>query len=165
MAAGPTVSPMTEQDLPAVLAIEAASFPVPWTEVMFRAEFGRDFAFCRVIRDGAIAVAYAIFWVTTDELNLHILAVDPAQRGRGLGVALMDAMHAEAIRHGARRALLEVRVSNASAIALYARCGYASIGRRRGYYQNDGEDALVMARDLLGPGAPSGLTSPAPATP
>jgi ribosomal-protein-alanine N-acetyltransferase len=153
MAAGQTVSPMTDGDLPAVLAIEAVSFPVPWTEAMFRAEFGREFAFCRVIRDAATAVAYAVFWITTDELNLHILAVDPAQRGRGLGVALMDAMHAEAAQRGARRALLEVRVSNTPAIALYARCGYAVIGRRRGYYQNDGEDALVMARDLASPEA------------
>ena len=143
---------MQVEDLPAVLAIEAQSFPVPWTEQMFRAELARDFACCRVIREGGLTVAYAVFWITTDELNLHILAVAPAERGRGLGRALMDAMHVEAATRGAATALLEVRVGNASAVGLYEACGYAVIGRRRGYYQDNGEDALVMSRPLPSPG-------------
>jgi ribosomal-protein-alanine N-acetyltransferase len=148
------VAQMTADDLPAVLAIEGASFPVPWSEAMFRAELARDFACCRVIRDAGVMLAYAVFWVTTDEVNLHIIATAPEHRGRGLGRALMAAMHTEAASRGAVSALLEVRVGNAAAIALYAAFGYVVIGRRRAYYQDNGEDALVMSRPL-GPAEPA----------
>jgi ribosomal-protein-alanine N-acetyltransferase len=142
------VARMGPEDLPEVLAIEAESFPVPWTEQMFQAELGHAFACCRVIRDRGAVVAYAVFWITADELNLHLIATAPTRRGEGLGRALMDAMHVEGQARGAALALLEVRVGNASAIALYEACGYAVIGRRRGYYQDNGEDALVMSRQL-----------------
>ena len=89
-------------------------------------------------------VAAAVHWIIEDEVELHWIAVHPEYRRQGLAHQLMDAVldHARGVR--ARRVLLEVRRSNTGAQALYQAHGFHAIGVRRGYYQHDGEDAIIM---------------------
>lgn len=96
-------------------------------------------------------VGFLLGRVVLDEAELLTLAVHPRMQGRGIGGALVAAFLARAGARGARRAFLEVAEDNAAARALYARAGFAPVGRRRGYFHTPGGrsiDAIVMARDL-----------------
>lgn len=149
------IDPMAPDDLEAVVAIEAVSFPIPWSSGMFVAEMRHDFSRCRVLREDGRVAGYIVFWLTVDEVQLHQVAVAPDARGRGLGRRLMETMLDEGRRHGAGSAVLEVRVGNAAAIALYERLGFARAGVRRAYYRDNDEDALVMVCALEGEGVAS----------
>ena len=95
--------------------------------------------------------AFALGRVAADEAELILIATDPRHRRQGQATECMEAFEARAKALGATRAFLEVAESNAPARTLYARCGYAEIGRRKGYYaRNDGtrEDAILLAHDL-----------------
>ena len=89
-------------------------------------------------------VASAVRWTIEDEVELHWIAVHPEHRRRGLASQLIDEVLTHARHRGAYRVLLEVRRSNTGAQALYRAHGFQPIGVRRGYYQRDGEDAVVM---------------------
>jgi ribosomal-protein-alanine N-acetyltransferase len=92
-------------------------------------------------------VAFCVCWVIFDELHINTLAVSPAHRRQGLATFLLRALMAEAAQDGARRATLEVRASNAAALDLYARLGFAVSAARPGYYTNPPEDALILWRE------------------
>ncbi len=150
---------MREVDLAEVVAIEAASFPRPWSADAFRAELARPFAHCLVLREpasgasgsvGAI-VANLVFWVLAGEAQLLNVAVRPDRRGQGLGRQLVAQVVTTAETAGARLVTLEVRRSNAAAVALYAALGFAVVAVRARYYQDNDEDALVMERALVPP--------------
>jgi ribosomal-protein-alanine N-acetyltransferase len=95
--------------------------------------------------DGAV-VAYCSFWRIFDEVHVNNFAVHPQRRRQGIGTALLGHVLAEAARMGAPHATLEVRASNASAIALYEASGFTRSGLRRGYYTHPVEDALILWR-------------------
>ncbi len=148
------VRPLTIADLPAVLAIEAVSFPHPWSETLFLDELARGgITRARALEEregegGAWTLrGYLLAWLIEDEFHINNLAVDPGRRGRGLAAFLLRAALAEAAGEGARAAMLEVRSGNAPALALYAREGFCVAGLRQGYYQ-DGEDALLLTLEL-----------------
>lgn len=144
-----SLEPLGIADLPAVLAIESASFPSPWTEENFRHEIlANPRAWNVVLRDGGVVAAYACCYLVADELQINDLAVDPDRRSRGWGGAILDALLAEARARGASRATLEVRPSNAAGRRLYRSRGFRAVGRRPGYYADTGEDALLMERPL-----------------
>ncbi len=111
-------------------------------------QLGLPGAFGRIHPDGGMVLAR----VAADEADILTIAVAPDVRRRGLGRALLLAAMAEAGRRGAKSMFLEVGVDNAAAAALYASCGFAQVGRRRGYYASGG-DALVM-RAALRPSPP-----------
>lgn len=135
---------MAYSDLPSVLAIERAAFPSPWSAAMFVLEMSRSASTCLVAeRQGSVA-GYVACSLMADDWHLTNLAVDPALRRAGIGIALMEAL-LESLPERAR-ITLEVRPSNESAIALYRRFGFLVAGRRRHYYADTGEDALVMWR-------------------
>ena len=147
------IAPIREEDLPAVLAIEAATFSAPWTEEMFRWELeqaGTGLAW--VARRGERGVGYLFTWVVAGEFHINNIAVAPDHRGQGIANALLKTGLEAAVARGARVALLEVRESNAPARALYARWGFAVAGRRKRYYSHPTEDALLMRCEDL-PGA------------
>ncbi|MGH7394874.1 MAG: ribosomal protein S18-alanine N-acetyltransferase [Candidatus Methylomirabilales bacterium] len=147
------IAPVREEDLPAVLAIEAATFSAPWTEEMFRWELeqaGTGLAW--VARRGERVVGYLFTWVVAGEFHINNIAVAPEDRGQGIADALIKTGLGEAVAGGARVALLEVRENNAPALALYARWGFAVAGRRKRYYSHPTEDALLMRCEDL-PGA------------
>jgi ribosomal-protein-alanine N-acetyltransferase len=115
-------------------------------------ELGRSFARIWVVRDteGDIPLAFALAWLVADEVHLLHLGTHPAQRRRGAGRALMDAVLQEAATRGARLVLLEVRHTNLPARSLYESVGFQVGGVRPGYYR-DGADAIEMLFTLKVP--------------
>lgn|SRR5678815_2688343 len=148
---------MRERDVPQVLAIEKASFSSPWPRGAFLEEIrSNPYARCMVIREpwegGAPrASAYICYWILGEELLINNLAVDPGRRRRGLGTLLLEHSLAHGVEEGCRMAYLEVRPSNDSAIRLYESHGFSIVRRRKGYYGDTGEDALVMRAVLKAP--------------
>jgi ribosomal-protein-alanine N-acetyltransferase len=144
---------MRAADLPRVMEIERAAFTHPWSEELVRRELEHEFSTVLLATpgDGGGAVGFAITWLVHDELHVLNVAVAPEARRRGVAQALLDEAEGRARAMGARVAMLEVRRSNAPAIALYRSRGYRDVAVRPRYYAEDGEDALVMDKDLAPP--------------
>ena len=144
---------MADGDLPAVVAAEAALHPSPWTPGNFLDSIAAGHALWvaeSVSEEHRALIGYAVTSQVLDEAHLLNISVLAAAQRAGRGRALLDHLFGEARAAGATRMFLEVRQSNAAAIALYARGGFVEIGRRKGYYPGrDGrEDAIVMAKTL-----------------
>lgn len=138
----------SEADLDAIDEIERLSFPAPWPRETFAGELTREWARIDVgVVDGRV-VAFDNYWLVTTELHVLVIATHPTMRGRGYGGQLLDHAIAAAVATGCALATLEVRRSNTAAIALYERAGFKTVHVRARYYQDDGEDALVMLRGL-----------------
>jgi ribosomal-protein-alanine N-acetyltransferase len=136
---------LTYADLPQVVAIERRAFPTPWSLAMFVLELSKPGGVCLAalgpegeLTGYVICSRYDVVW------HVMNVAVDPVQRRRGIATALL----AELLRRvgPAARLTLEVRTSNAGAIALYERFSFRSAGVRPRYYQDNGEDAVIMWR-------------------
>ena len=142
--------PMRLADLPAVLELEEQLFaPDTWSAAMYRDELARtDTRWYLVAEDGDRVVGYAGLIAYPDEAHVATIGVAAARQGEGIGARLLDALLAEADRRSPV-VLLEVRADNELAQGLYRRRGFAEIGRRRGYYQPSGADAVVMRREKL----------------
>lgn len=139
-----TIAPMRPRHVPEVLAIEAQVYPRPWSERLFGDELARDGRAYVVARAADRVVGYAGILMIADDGHVATVAVDPAWQGQGIARHLLLAVVRRAIELGARQLTLEVRVSNEVAQALYRAFGFAPAGARKGYYADDGEDALVM---------------------
>lgn len=138
-----------EADLDAVAALEAECFTNPWTRAMLAGELARNpFARVYVVRLPGIRVAgFCACWIVAGDLHVNTIAIAPAHRRQGLALALMRHILADVAREGVHRATLEVRRSNESAQALYARLGFRISGVRPRYYTQPEEDALIMWRE------------------
>lgn len=147
------VEAMRPDDIPAVQAIERASFTTPWPPHAYRSELESNrLATYLVVRADGEVVGYAGIWIMVDEAHVTTFAVHPAWRRRGLADRLLLAVLDRAILRGAHEATLEVRVSNAAARHLYEKWGFRPVGVRPRYYSDDGEDALIMTTEpLAGP--------------
>jgi len=149
---GWTIEPMTATDLDDVTAIEVAAHPTPWPRNLFANELDLNWSQLDVLRNSdGILMGYIDFWYVHDELHLLNIAIAPAFRRQGCARALLDHLFTQAIAHHALYITLEVRVTNHGAIKLYENLHFEVIGRRRGYYSDTGEDALIMARLLEAP--------------
>jgi [ribosomal protein S18]-alanine N-acetyltransferase len=147
----PTIERMHLQDLPAVLAIEEASFIQPWSAQSFRSELANNqLATYLVAREDGAVVGYGGVWVILDDAHVTTLAVDQRCRRRGIATELLKALIEKSRSLGARRMSLEVRPSNTTARRLYENFGFTVKGVRKRYYLN--EDGLVMFKDDLGEG-------------
>jgi ribosomal-protein-alanine N-acetyltransferase len=147
---------MRQDDVAAVMVLDRQCFPVPWSANGFVAEMGNVSAYYLVAEAGSLVCGYAGSWMIADEAHITTLGVDPRLRRRGIGELLLKAVLEEAARRGVRRVSLEVRVSNAVAQRMYEKFGFTPVGRRAGYYTDNGEDALVMwIGDLIGGGRSS----------
>jgi ribosomal-protein-alanine N-acetyltransferase len=144
------VEPMRLEDIPTIQEIEREIFLTPWPRNAYRRELVQNsMASYLVIRDGDEIVGYAGLWKMRDEAHVTTIGVRQREQGRGFGLALMLALIDRAFALEARWVTLEVRASNFGAMALYEKLGFKVIGRRRGYYTDDGEDAVVMWSDSL----------------
>jgi [ribosomal protein S18]-alanine N-acetyltransferase len=147
------IEPMRVADLDQVLQIERVSFRTPWPRQAFLHELERNQVaalwVARAERPGAApVVGYLCLWVVADEVHVTNLAVDPARRGEGIGRLLLGTLLVHHRARGARRAFLEVRPGNVEARRLYQGLGFREVGRRRGYYVDTGEDALLLEARL-----------------
>ena len=142
----------SETDLDLVAELEARCFTNPWTREMLARELAQsDVAYVFVLRlPNHPVAAFCSCWIIADELHVNTIAVDVEHRRRGLASQLMRYVMAEAHRRGARRATLEVRASNEPARRLYEGLGFAVAARRRKYYSEPEEDALILWKEGLG---------------
>jgi ribosomal-protein-alanine N-acetyltransferase len=143
------VRALLHSDLPAVLGIERRSFPTPWSLSMFVLELSKPSGICLAATSGGELQGYLICSRYDQALHLMNIAVDPELRRRGIGRALIDEMIERAGQDA--NFTLEVRVSNAGAIALYESYGFRAVGTRRRYYVDTGEDAIIMWRAIGAP--------------
>ena len=143
---------MKQEDLTEVLAIEKQSFISPWTWGMFEKEIDAGQSQCLVARvnngKNNFIGGYIIFWGVVDEAHLYNLAVLPELRGQGLAGYLLSAMTEISKQLGIKAQTLEVRESNKDAIKLYGKYGFVVKGRRKKYYSDTNEDALIMWADV-----------------
>jgi ribosomal-protein-alanine N-acetyltransferase len=139
------IRPLAYSDLPAVIEIERRAFPTPWSLAMFVLELSKNTGLCLAAVRGETLCGYVI--CARYDLDWHIMniAVDPDRRRQGIASALLAELYTRA-EDSQARFTLEVRQSNRDAIELYARDGFRVAGKRRRYYQDNGEDALVMWR-------------------
>lgn len=141
--------PMRSEDLDEMMEIERASHPLPWSREVFLEEQHRGWARIDVLCEAPSGPVrgYVNYWIVGDEIHLLNVSVDPSLRRRGLGARLIEHVAGRARESACSFITLEVRRGNRPAIALYRRHGFRPVGLRPRYY-SDGEDAIIMLRDL-----------------
>ena len=143
--------PATAADARAIAALERRVFSDPWSADSIRETIGMPWMFTQVAEDAVGAlVGYVFCREVAGESELLNLAVDPALRRGGVGGTLLSAALDWLTARGAHETFLEVRASNAAAIALYERAGFRAVGRRPDYYQRPVEDAILYRRPGAG---------------
>ena len=139
------IRPLTYTDLPAVAGIERRAFPTPWSIAMFVLELSKPSGLSLAALRGGVLVGYTVCSRYDTVWHVMNIAVEPNLRRQGIASALLAGLYARAGDDTAQFTL-EVRRSNHAAIALYQRDGFRIAGLRRSYYQDNGEDALIMWR-------------------
>ncbi len=139
---------MTEEDIPDVIEIEKRSFISPWTRGMFAQTLESPVARNLVMTESGDIVGYVIFYQAGLEMHIMNIAVHPALRRQGIGLDIMKRVIESARINSVEECFLEVRETNFPAQGLYERLGFKRIGKRRGYYTETNEDAIVMALSL-----------------
>jgi len=142
---GATVRRLAYSDLPAVVSIERRSFPIPWSLAMFVLELSKPSGICLAATAGDELLGYLVCSRYDRVWHLMNVAVAPEQRRLGVASRLIARLLEEAGR--GLPFTLEVRVSNRVAITMYEQLGFRSAGVRARYYQDNGEDALIMWLD------------------
>ncbi|MBH8575763.1 ribosomal protein S18-alanine N-acetyltransferase [Nostocaceae cyanobacterium CENA369] len=138
---------LTLEDLNAILELDAICFGGLWTLEGYQRELASPNSdllglFSPISRTKLLGMV--CFWSILEEAHITILAVHPQYQRQGLGQALLYSLLKTASDRGLERATLEVRASNLAAISLYQKFGFKTAGRRRRYYQDNGEDALIL---------------------
>lgn len=139
---------MTAAHVPQIAALERCCFSDPWSETSIRTELDNPISRWLVAEEDGRVVGYVGAQKVPPEADVMNLAVAPAERGRGLGAALLEALAARLQGDGITALFLEVRVSNTPARSLYAAQGFVEVGRRKKYYVNPTEDALILRKEL-----------------
>ena len=139
---------MTEDDVDSILNVEQQSFSIPWSRRAFSEELDNKLAIYLVAKIKNKVVGYVGMWKILDEGHITNIAILPEYRGIGIGVRLVEEILKEAEKEGINRVTLEVRKSNAVAQRLYAKFAFKIEGMRKGYYQNNGEDAVIMWKNI-----------------
>jgi ribosomal-protein-alanine N-acetyltransferase len=140
---------MAPDDLDEVMAIECLSYLTPWSRSAFEREVADNMTAEYIVAEASSGsvCGYAGMWILMDEGHITNIAVHPDYRRHGIGTSLLCEMARRALRRGAQKLTLEVRPSNAGAQNLYAGLGFVARGRRKRYYSDTGEDAIIMWLD------------------
>jgi [ribosomal protein S18]-alanine N-acetyltransferase len=134
-------------DLPQVIAIERRAFPTPWSLAMFVLELSKPSGIClAAVEDGSI-IGYLVCSRYDTVWHLMNVAVEPKRQRQGIASTLLERLFEQADKPS-EQYTLEVRTSNDAAIRLYERFGFRAAGRRRAYYHDNREDALIMWRTV-----------------
>jgi [ribosomal protein S18]-alanine N-acetyltransferase len=139
---------MVPADLDEVMAIERTSFRYPWSSNFFLEELQVVCARSIMAQVNDKIVGYVLFWLLPEEIDIHNIAVHTDFRRQRVGQTLLQQVVEQARSRNSARVTLEVRVSNIAAQKLYDSVGFVSQGLRKGYYSNDGEDAVIMVLEL-----------------
>lgn len=139
-----SILPLTEDFAERISDIESACFSDPWSENAVRGMFSYPNALIFGVFDGDVLTGYCFSSFVLQEAELMNLCVLPGYRRQGLGSELLLHLKELLVRNGVTELFLEVRAGNLGAQALYRKMGFEKVGLRRGYYQNNGEDAVLM---------------------
>lgn len=141
---------MTLEDIPAVVELDQISFSLPWPERSFRFELTDNIASrCWVGEVDGRVVGMVVGWMLVDEMHIATIATHPDFRRQGIARTLLSHTLSHAIDEGAQSSFLEVRESNLAAQEMYRQFGYQATGRRRRYYRDNDEDAILMNLESL----------------
>ena len=141
---------MTLDDLPTVVELDKISFSLPWPEKSFRFEITDNLASrCWVAEIDGRVVAMLVGWLLVDDIHIATIATHPDFRRQGIGRKLLSHALSRAVEEGARSSFLEVRDSNLAAQEMYHQFGYEPTGRRKRYYKDNDEDAILMTLETL----------------
>jgi ribosomal-protein-alanine N-acetyltransferase len=141
---------MTLDDLPAVLDLDKLSFTLPWPERSFRFEVtDNEASRCWVAEVDKRVVGIVVAWLFVDEAHIATIAIHPDFRRQGIGRKLLSHALLHVMKEGARSSFLEVRESNEAAQDMYRKFGYVEVGRRKRYYKDNDEDAILMNLESL----------------
>jgi len=135
---------LTEAHIPQMVELEKICFSMPWTADMIRSELNNPSCLYLAAVDGDTLVGYIGVQTVLDEGYINNVAVRPEYRRRGIAAALISLLAEQAQAIGLAFMTLEVRESNAPAIALYEKLGFTTVGRRKNYYEKPREDAILM---------------------
>ncbi|WP_443659305.1 ribosomal protein S18-alanine N-acetyltransferase [Clostridium algidicarnis] len=138
------ISPMTYEDIDDVLAISFLSFPISWSRKSFLTELENNFSYYVVAKSDDVIVGFGGTWIIIDESHITNIAVHPSFRGLGIGELILNSLIDLGKPHFISSMTLEVRASNVVAISLYNKFGFKEEGRRKRYYEDNGEDALIL---------------------
>ena len=138
---------MKAEHVPQVAQLEAICFADPWSEMSIASELRNIWSYWVVALDGDEVVGYIGSQSSCDETDIMNIAVHPDCRRRGIAESLIDNLIKELKNRGSHALMLEVRVSNDPAIALYEKLGFQQVGRRKNYYRNPKEDALILRKE------------------
>ncbi len=139
---------MNSYDVPAIAELEKICFSDPWSEKSIASELCNPLSYWLVADDNGIITGYVGSQAVLDAADMMNIAVAPDYRRQGIGQALIEGLIDHLVQKNVIALLLEVRVSNAPALFLYEKLGFEQVGRRRGYYHNPREDALVLRKEL-----------------
>jgi ribosomal-protein-alanine N-acetyltransferase len=151
-----TIRPMTVEDLEQVVAIDQLSFSLPWPAHSFRYELLENDVSRQWVAEVPsagevpIVIGMILVWLIMDEAHIATIAVHPEYRGRGFGRQILLTALQKCAAEGALSATLEVRERNAIAIDMYRKLGFEVVGRRKRYYQDTHEDAILMTLETQG---------------
>ena len=138
---------MNSSHVAQVAELEKICFSDPWSEKSIASELDNKLAFWLVAAEGDTVAGYIGSQTVIDETDMMNVAVHPDFRRKGIAEALVNTLVENLQKMGSRCLTLEVRASNAPAIALYEKLGFAEIGRRKNYYRNPREDALILRKE------------------
>lgn len=145
------IRPLKQEDFPAVLKLETELFTSPWPEKEFQYELSENpFAHLLVDEEDGVIAGYCDWWQLYDQAQVANIAVAGEYQKQGIGSKLMERMIFEAVQAGCENLSLEVRVSNAGAIALYEKYEFIRANVRKNYYDDPREDAYLMVKPLGG---------------
>lgn len=141
---------MTLEDLPAVISLDKLSFNLPWPERSFRFELTENSASrCWVAEMDGKIVGMLVAWLLVDEAHIATIATHPDHRGQGIARNLLMYALRYMSKEGAVTSFLEVRENNIPAQEMYRKFGYEEVGRRKRYYKDTNEDAILMTLNGL----------------
>ena len=139
--------PMNPSHVAQVAALERVCFTDPWSEASVAGELANELSLWLVAVEGETVLGYVGSQTVLDSTDILNVAVSPDHRGCGIGRALLTELEQRLRQQGVTEVLLEVRPSNAPAIALYTSLGFVQVGRRPNYYSNPREDALILKKE------------------
>lgn len=137
------IRPIEKEDLKKICELEVLCFQDAWSLDELKEEWSHSYSYGFILDE----IAYVWIWELYENCEIVRIAVNPDQRGQGYGIRLMDFVCEHAKEHQCQQVILEVRISNQSAISLYEKCGLTISHRSKNHYSN-GEDAYVMIGTL-----------------